>query len=150
MPHKREVHRTWPSGLNKVWRRTKPDTICLVWHTTVEKVWTLLVNVSFEKEQWRFDQVAASTYWDETGFVTHVGSWVGLFPSRCVHMTNFIEINRLYTTQLTFVILQLVTSATCFGLVWPSSGLQKLVSMKVHNVAVPMGSHGLHCLYVLY
>jgi len=68
----------------------------------------------------------------------------------CVHMTNFIEVNRLYTTQLTVVILQLVTSATCFGLVWPSSGLQMLVSSKVHNVAVPMGSHGLHYLYVLY
>jgi len=42
---------------------------------------------------------------------------IGLFPSRCVHMTNFIEVNRIYTTQLTVVILQLVTSATCFGLV---------------------------------
>jgi len=49
-------------------------------------------------------------------------------------MTNFIELNRLYTTQLTVVILQLVTSATCFGLVWPSSGLQRLVSIKVLNV----------------
>jgi len=36
-------------------------------------------------------------------------------------MTNFTEINSLYTTQLTVAILQLVTSATCFGLVWPSS-----------------------------
>jgi len=69
---------------------------------------------------------------------------------------KYIELNRLYTTQLT-VILQLVTSATCFDLVWPSSGLQRLVSIKVHNVAVPMGSHrysnimgshGLYCLYV--
>jgi len=51
-------------------------------------------------------------------------------------ITNFIELNRLYTTQLTFVILLLVTSATCFGLVWPSSGLQRLVSIKVYNVAV--------------
>jgi len=33
--------------------------------------------------------------------------------------TNFIELNRLYTKQLTVVNLQLVTSATCFGLVWP-------------------------------
>jgi len=57
------------------------------------------------------------------------------------YVKNFIELNRLYTTQLTVVILQLVTSATCFGLVWPSSGLQRLVSIKVHNVAVPMGSH---------
>jgi len=65
-------------------------------------------------------------------------------------MTNSIELNRLYTTLLTVVVLQLVTSATCFGLVWPSSGLQRLVSIKVHNVAVPMGSHGLCCLYVLY
>ena len=63
---------------------------------------------------------------------------------------NFIELNRLYTTQLTVVNLQLVTSATCFGPVWPSSGLQRLLSIKVHNVAVPMGSHGLHGLYVLY
>jgi len=39
-------------------------------------------------------------------------------------MTNFIELNRLYTTQLIVVILQLVTLATCFGFVWPSSGLQ--------------------------
>jgi len=44
-------------------------------------------------------------------------------------MTNFIELNRLYTTQLTVVILQLVTSATFFGLIWPSSGLHRLVSM---------------------
>jgi len=56
-------------------------------------------------------------------------------------LTNFIELNRHYTTQLTVVILQLVTSATCFGLVWPSSGLKNLVSIKVHNVAVSMGSH---------
>jgi len=35
-------------------------------------------------------------------------------------------------------ILQLVTPATCFGLAWPSSGLQRLVSIKVHYVAVPM------------
>jgi len=42
-------------------------------------------------------------------------------------------------------ILQLVASATCFGLAWPSSGLQRLVSIKVHNVAEPMGSHGLQC-----
>ena len=61
---------------------------------------------------------------------------------------KFIELNRLYTTQLTVFILQLVTSATCFGLVWPSSGLQRSVSIKVHNVAVPMGYHSLHCLYV--
>ena len=65
-------------------------------------------------------------------------------------MTNFIELNRLYTTQLTVVNLQLVTSATCFGILWPSSGLQGLASVKVHNVALPMGSYGLHCLYVLY
>jgi len=32
---------------------------------------------------------------------------IGLFPSRCVRMTNFIELNLLYTTQLTVVILQL-------------------------------------------
>jgi len=63
---------------------------------------------------------------------------------------NFIELNCLYTTQLTVVNLQLAISATCFGLIWPSSGLQSLVSIKVHNVAVPMGSHGLHCLYVPY
>jgi len=63
---------------------------------------------------------------------------------------NFTELNRLYTTQLRVVILQQVTSATCFGHVWPSSGLQRLISVKVHNVAVPMGSHDLHCLYVLY
>ena len=37
-----------------------------------------------------------------------------------------------------------------FRPVWPSSGLQSLVSIKVHNVAVPMGSRGLHCLYVLF
>ena len=54
---------------------------------------------------------------------------IGLFPSRCVHTTNFIELNRLYTTQLAVVILQLVTSAICFGLIWPSSGLQSLVSI---------------------
>jgi len=60
-------------------------------------------------------------------------------------MTNFIELNRLYTTQM-IVILQLVISATCFGLVWPTSRLQRLVSIKVHNVAVPMGSHGLRTL----
>ena len=46
-------------------------------------------------------------------------------------MTNFIQLNRLYTTQLTVVIPQLVKSATCFGLVWPSSGLQRLVSINV-------------------
>jgi len=67
------------------------------------------------------------------------------FKKKIVHrghysITNFIELNRLYTTQLTVVILQLVTSATCFGLVWPSSDLQSLVSIKVHNIAVPMGS----------
>ena len=44
-------------------------------------------------------------------------------------MTNFIVLNHLYTTQLTVVNLQLVTSATCFGPVWPSSGLQRLVSI---------------------
>jgi len=56
-------------------------------------------------------------------------------------MTNFIELNLLYTTQLTVVILQLVTSATCFGLVWPSSGLQRLVSIKTHNVdSDPIGT----------
>ena len=32
---------------------------------------------------------------------------IGLFPSRCVRMANFIELNLLYTTQLTVVILQL-------------------------------------------
>jgi len=42
-------------------------------------------------------------------------------------MSNFIELNSLHTTQLTVVIPQLVTSVTCFGLVWPSSGLQRLV-----------------------
>ena len=46
-------------------------------------------------------------------------------------------------------ILQLVTSATRFALAWQSSGLQRLVSIKVHNVAVPMGSHGVECLCVL-
>ena len=61
----------------------------------------------------------------------------------------FIELNRLYTTRLTVVILQLVTSATRFGLAWPSSGLQRLVSIKVHNVAEPMGSHGLQCTATL-
>ena len=60
-------------------------------------------------------------------------------------MSNYIELNVPYTTQLTVVILQLVTSATCFGLVWPSSGLQRLVSIKLHNVAVKMGYHGLQC-----
>ena len=60
-------------------------------------------------------------------------------PDGCIRWI-FIELYRLYTTQLAVVILQLVTSATCFGLVWPSSGLQRLVSIKVHNVAVPMGS----------
>ena len=35
---------------------------------------------------------------------------------------------------MTVVILQLVTSATCFGLVWPTSDLQSLVSIKVRNV----------------
>ena len=49
---------------------------------------------------------------------------------------------------MTVVILQLVTSETRFGLVWASSGLERLVSIKVYNVAVPMESHGLHCLYV--
>jgi len=57
-------------------------------------------------------------------------------------MTNFIEFDRLYTTQLAVLNLQLVTSATYLGLVWASSGLQRLVSIKVHNVVVPMGSHG--------
>ena len=33
-------------------------------------------------------------------------------------------------------ILQLVTSATCFGLAWQSSDLQRLVSIKVHNVNI--------------
>jgi len=61
-------------------------------------------------------------------------SWTVSIPLCTVHMTNFIELNRLYTTQLTVVILQLVTSATCFSLVWPSSGLQRLVSIKVHNL----------------
>jgi len=55
-------------------------------------------------------------------------------------MTHFIELHSLYTTQLTVVIVQLVTSATGFGIVWPSSDLHSLVSIKVHNVAVPMGS----------
>jgi len=31
-----------------------------------------------------------------------------------LQLTKFIELNRLYTMQLTVVILQLVTSATCF------------------------------------
>jgi len=48
-------------------------------------------------------------------------------------MTNLIELNRLHTTQLTVVILQLVTSATCFGLVWQSSGLQSLASIKART-----------------
>ena len=55
-----------------------------------------------------------------------------------VCISNYIELNRHYTTQLTAV-LQLVTSATCFDLILPSSALQRLVSIKVHNVAVPMG-----------
>ena len=38
---------------------------------------------------------------------------------KSISLTNFIELNRLFTTQLTVVILQLVTSATCFGLVLP-------------------------------
>jgi len=67
----------------------------------------------------------------------------------CIY-DKLTELNRLYTTQLIVVILGLVTSATCFGLVWPSSGLQRLVLIKVHNVAVPMDSLGLHCLYVLH
>ena len=29
---------------------------------------------------------------------------IGLLPSRCVRVTNSIEVNRLCTTQLTFVI----------------------------------------------
>ena len=61
-----------------------------------------------------------------------------------ISLKLFIELNRLYTTQLAVVVLQLVTSATSFGLVWASSGLQRLVSIKVHNVAVPMGFHGNH------
>jgi len=51
-------------------------------------------------------------------------------------VTNFIELNLLYTTQLTVVNLQLVTSAARFSLAWPSSGLQSLVSIKAHKVAV--------------
>ena len=46
---------------------------------------------------------------------------------------------------MTVVVLQLVTSATCFGLILPSSGLQRLVSIKVYNVAVLMTSHDLQC-----
>ena len=35
------------------------------------------------------------------------------------------------------------------GLSWPSSDLQRLVLIKVHSVAVPKGSHGLHYLCVV-
>ena len=66
----------------------------------------------------------------------------------CYSITNFIKLNRLYTTQLTVVNLQLVKSATCFGLIWPSLGLQNLVSIIVHNVPLPIRSHGLHYPYV--
>ena len=62
---------------------------------------------------------------------------------------NFIELNRLYTTQLTVVNLQLVTSAKCFGPIWPSSGLQRLVAIKVHNVAVPFFPFYLLTLFIL-
>ena len=61
-----------------------------------------------------------------TGFFSNVGN----------HF--FIELHRLYTIDICN--LQLVTSATCFGLSWPSLGLQRLVSIKVHKVAVPIGS----------
>jgi len=60
-------------------------------------------------------------------------------------MTNFIESNRLYTTQLTAVILQLVTSATCFSLVWPLSGLQRLVSTIRYVVTSPVHTVTTRC-----
>ena len=44
-------------------------------------------------------------------------NWTVSIQLCTVNMTIFIELNRLYTTQLTVVILQLVTSATRFGLV---------------------------------
>ena len=34
---------------------------------------------------------------------------------------------------MTVVIVQLVTSATCFGLVWPLSGLQRLIPIKIQR-----------------
>jgi len=46
-----------------------------------------------------------------------------------------------------------VNQATCFGLVRPSSGLQKMALIKVHSFAIPTGSHGLHwslCLFKKY
>ena len=109
------------------------------------------LNFSFQKAVMRLILRWVPTLPEETHFRKCIYSlnWPVYIPL-FTYDKLYIELNRLYTAQLTVVILQLVTSATCFGLVWPSSGLQRLVSIKVHNVAVPMGSHSLHCLYVLY
>jgi len=50
---------------------------------------------------------------------------------------------------LTVVILKLVTSATCFGLVWPSSGLQRLVSVMVTLQCKPWNPIGTATLCTL-
>ena len=42
-------------------------------------------------------------------------------------MTNFIELHRLCTTQLTVVFCNWLYQATCYGPAWPLSGLQSLV-----------------------
>ena len=34
----------------------------------------------------------------------HFHPWIGLLPSRSAHMTNFIKLNRIWTTQLTVVL----------------------------------------------
>ena len=67
-------------------------------------------------------------------------TWIGLLSAPlCIYDKVYWIKPSLHTTNDS-CILQLVTSATCFGLAWPSSGLQRLVSIKVHNVAVPIGT----------
>ena len=75
-------------------------------------------------------------------------NWTASIPL-CKYDIFFYRIKPSLHNTIDSCILQLVTSATCFGLARPSSGLQRLVSIKVHNVAVPMGSHGVQSLCLM-
>jgi len=52
-------------------------------------------------------------------------------------LTNFIELNCLYTTKLTVFILQLVTSKISFGLIWPTKGTVTLCTLVDANFCKP-------------
>jgi len=78
-------------------------------------------------------------------------SWIWLFPSHCVRVKKFIEMNHLYTTykyqlQINNWLIKRHVSAL-FG---HHQAYKEMVLIKVHLFALPMGSHGLHwslCLF---